>query len=483
VLSNRSMAAMALLLICWPAIGAPPQKPGAESRSTERAPALPDPQQVNARLAHDTAWCRNTLVRGYEANDARNPKWDANALDALKAVADLWSKNPQRSGNEQERAWRASQKAVSAGCADPLILYVNAAVYKTAALETLDAAVRLHREAASALDGSKYSPFVKARAHVETAELMIQNARAKDSTDARGIAEQIESAREMLPAVAGAKDIPQTLVVDLVGSILDLDRELRSDRKESFDAIEAVFAKARPAGDVIHRLLKARFLIDYAWDGRGGRDVAHVTDNAKSVFASRLEAAEQEAAKAAAIDPLSPVVAPLMLTIELGQGVGRERMESWFHYGTAVDPGSYQIYAQKLRYLEPQWYGSPKDMIAYGEELLAAKQWNLKVPFVLAFAYFQLGQRYEDPSEFYQEKPQTCRDIEAIYDGYLKQYPDAAYERSGYALMLYYCGDYAAANQQFTMLGSDGRIGPFLTRANYDNKRIDSAARAAAQRR
>jgi hypothetical protein len=483
VLSNRSMLPIALLLICWPAIAAPPQKPGVETRSTARAPALPDPQQVNARVARDAAWCRNTLVHGYEANGARDPKWDASALDALKAIADLWSRNPQRPGNEHERAWRASQKAVSAGCADPLILYVNASMYSAAALENLDEAVRLHREATTALDGSKYSPLVKARAHVETAELMIQSVRAKGSTDARGIAEQIESAREMLPAVAEAKDIPQTLVVDLVGSILDLDRQLRSDRKESFDAIAAVFAKARPAGDVIHRLLKARFLIDYAWDARGGQDIAHVTGNAQAVFASRLDAAEREAAKAAAIDPLSPVVASLVLTIELGQGIGRERMESWFHYGTAVDPGSYSIYGQKLRYLEPQWYGSPEDMIAYGQELLAAKQFSLKFPFILAFAYFQLSQRYEDPSEFYQEKPQTCRDITAIYDGYLKQYPEASYERSGYALMLYYCGQYAAANQQFKTLGSDGRIGPFLTRANYDNKRTDSAVRAAAQRR
>lgn len=483
MLSNRAAAGIGWLLICWHAGAAPGMKPVAESRSTSRAPALPDAQQVKVRLARDMAWCRTTLAGDYEANGARNPKWDASALDALSALADLWSGNPQRPGNEQERAWRASQKAVSAGCNDPLILYVHARMYETAALENLDDAVRLHREAASAVDGSQYAPFVKARAHVETAEVMIQNARAKESTEAQGTMEQIESARELLPVIAAVKDIPQTLVVDLVASILDLDRELRSDRKESFDAMAAVFAKEQPAGGVIHRLLKARFLLDYAWDARGGQGAAHVTDNARAVFASRLQAAERETAKASAIDPLSPVVASLMLTIELGQGEGRERMESWFRYGNAVDPGSYQIYAQKLRYLEPQWYGSQEEMVAYGQELLAAKQWNLKLPFVLASAYLQLGRHYEDPSEFYQDDPQTCRDIKAIYDGYLKLYPDAAYERSAYALALYYCGDHGAANQQFKTLGGDGRIGPFLTRANYDNKRTDSAARAAAQRR
>jgi hypothetical protein len=356
-------------------------------------------------------------------------------------------------------------------------------MYETAALEDLDEAVRLYREAATSLDASKYSPFLKARAHVDTAEAMITNARAKRSTDAGGIPDQIESARDLLPAIAADKEMPQFLAVDLAGSILDLDRDLRKDRKESFDDIAAVFAKARPSGDVIQSLLKARFLVDYAWDARGGKDSAHTTDTAQSVFASRLQAAEQETAKALALDPISPVIAQLMLWIELGEGDGRERMESWFQYGIAVDPGSYGLYAQKLRYLEPQWYGSVEEIAKYGEALLEGKKWNLKVPFVLAAAYFQLSQRYEDPAEFYQETPDRCRDIRSIYDGYLKLYPDASYERSAYALALYYCGDYPASNQQFKTLGGDGRIGPFLTRANYDNKRIDAMVRATAQRR
>jgi hypothetical protein len=166
-----------------------------------------------------------------------------------------------------------------------------------------------------------------------------------------------------------------------------------------------------------------------------------------------------------------------MLTIELGQGLGRERMESWFRYGTAVDPGNSYLYAQKLHYLAPQWHGSPEEMVAYGRELLAAKQWNLKLPLMLVLAYFQLAQSHADPSELYQADPQACRDVTAIYDAYLKQYPDAVYERSSYALTLYYCGQYAAANQQFKALGADGRIGPFVTRANYEHKRIDSATR------
>ncbi|MEO8034196.1 MAG: hypothetical protein ABI837_07160 [Acidobacteriota bacterium] len=454
----------------------------AELKSTAQAPPLPDPQLVNARLTRDMAWCRDTLVHAYQSNGASDPRWDASALEALSAVADFWSANPRRTGNELEQAWQSSQKAIRAGCSDPLVLYVNAATYKAVAQEDLDDAVRLYRDAASALDTSRYSPYLRARAHAETAEVMIERARAKESTDARGVPEQIASIRQLLPAIAAAKDTPpHMLIVDLVGSILDLDRDLGSDRKESFEEIAALFAKARPSADVLHALLKARFLVDYAWDARGGRDITHVTENAKAVFATRLQSAERATAKASSLDPLSPVIAPLMLMIELGQGVGRERMESWFHYGAVVDPGRYQIYAQKLHYLEPQWYGSPQEMVAYGRELLALKQWNLKVPFLLALAHFELAQHYEDPSAYYKESPQTCADIRTMYDGYLKLYPGAAYERSAYALTLYNCGDYAAATRQFKALGGDGRIGPFLTRANYDNKRVDAAARATGR--
>jgi hypothetical protein len=284
----------------------------------------------------------------------------------------------------------------------------------------------------------------------------------------------------LLPDIAQNRDIPQALVIQLAGLILDLDRKLGADRQEGFDAIAALFAK-RAASDPIVPLLRARFLIDYAWDARGGEAFGRLTETAKDVFDERIAGAEKELRKALSLDPLSPVIAPLMLTVELAQGRGAERMDSWFRYGVAVDPGNLDLYLAKMHYLEPRWHGSPEEIIAFGRAALETKQWALRTPFIIIFAHQELAGLFENPADYFRADPRACRDVHAVYDPYLALYPNAAYERSGYAYLLYQCGEFDAANRQFQLLGNDGRIGPFLTRTSYENKRIDSAARASAK--
>ncbi len=448
---------------------------------TNRAPAAPAALLVKERIARDVDWYRQNLVKAYEAFGTRSEKWDAEATAALQAAAALWSHDPQPSGNEEERAWRASSKAIRAGCDDALVLYIHARMYRLAAQETTQEAARLSREAASVLGVTKYSAALKAMAHLRAAEAIIDEAISRGASRAKGALEEMEAAKGLLPSIATFRDVPQPLLLDLVGGILDAGRKLGADRSEDFESILPLFTKARAEKDAILPLLRARFLIDYAWDARSGRTVENVTETMQAVFVSRIGQAEGEIAKAMRLDPLSRAIAPMMLTIELAQGRGRERMESWFAYGVAVDPGSDEIYFAKLHYLEPRWHGSAEEMLSFGHEALQTKQWALRIPFVLVAAHFHLSHEYENPADYFGDNDAACRDIRNVYDPYLQLFPDAAYERSGYALMLYQCGDYAAAHKQFLTLGSEGRIGPFLTRANYENKRIDSAARATAK--
>ncbi|MEE8526121.1 MAG: hypothetical protein V3T72_19460 [Thermoanaerobaculia bacterium] len=48
--------------------------------------------------------------------------------------------------------------------------------------------------------------------------------------------------------------------------------------------------------------------------------------------------------------------------------------------------------------------------------------------------------------------------------------------------MLYQCGDYTGADRHFRILGGDGRIGPFDSRAHFESLRIDAAARALKEK-
>ena len=93
-------------------------------------------------------------------------------------------------------------------------------------------------------------------------------------------------------------------------------------------------------------------------------------------------------------------------------------------------------------------------------------------PFLVLLLRGQLAE--EDESYF---DAAVCRDVRAVYGPFLERYPDANYERSGYAFLLYRCGDYAGANKEIQRLGAERRIGPFGTRAKFDKIRVEAALR------
>ncbi|MEE8525517.1 MAG: hypothetical protein V3T72_16395 [Thermoanaerobaculia bacterium] len=454
-----------------------------DAPATERAPAAPDPVRVKARIDRDRLWFDRHLASAYELGGHRDPKWDADALAALSALAAAWSGDPQRSGNEQERAWQAAEKAVRSGCGDPLVRAVRARMYSLTVNESTAEAVRMHRDAVRAMAASDYAPVLVATAHLRAAEVMIADAMAGGSADARDVVRQLEAAKALLPAVAADFKVPSKVVIGLVEGILEAGRQLGADRQQEAAPILELFAKARDWQDALVPLLRASFLVAYAWDARGNESGAETTSTRHRVFAARMEEADKELAQAVALDPLSPSIAPLMLAVELGQGRGRPRMESWFAYGVAVDPGTVDVYMAKLHYLEPSWYGSAAAMLDFGRQCVAAGEWALKQPLVLGGAHFELAyQLADDMADYFAGNGEACADVRHAYEPFLERFPDAAYERSAYALMLYHCGDYTGADRHFRTLGGDGRVGPFDSRAHYESVRIDAAARALKEK-
>jgi len=96
-------ASIVLLLVLSPlAAGAAAKKPAARATpertrlSTELAPPLPKASLIAERIAHDVDWYRRNVVAAYESIGRHDAKWDAPALEALRAAAALWSDDPQR---------------------------------------------------------------------------------------------------------------------------------------------------------------------------------------------------------------------------------------------------------------------------------------------------------------------------------------------------------------------------------------------------
>ena len=455
---------MLSLLAALPLLGGPLSK----------APAPPDAAKIEQRIARDVAWFQATLPAAYERAGAKNPKWDAAATEALTAAAQLWSDDPKRPGNEHERAWQASRRAIKAGCDDAMVRYVHSRMYTVAALESTDEAARLAREAAAALDRSPYLPLYKLVGHARAAEAIIADARARNATSAPGAAEQLDAAAGYWPKVAESLDVPHGLLLGAFQTYLDKRRELGGDRKLQSAPILAAFEKTAKKTALLP-LLRTRYLVDYAWDARGGKTIDKTTETQVGVFEKRLDEAAAEAKKLIAIDPASPSIAPMMFAIELGSDGDRNRMESWFRYGVAVDPANSAPWYARLHHLEPRWHGSPQEMLEVGAEALATKQWASRVPFVLIFAHHQLAEEREDYFD-----AAVCHDVRNVYGPYLERYPDAHYERSGYAFLLYRCGDLPGAHREIQRAGAERRLGPFVTRAKFDQVRVEASLAANA---
>ena len=177
-----------------------------------------------------------------------------------------------------------------------------------------------------------------------------------------------------------------------------------------------------------------------------------------------------------------------MLSVELGQGKGRTHLEEWFRRAMKADPGNYSACSSKLYYLEPKWYGSEEEMLAFGGECLATENWNARLPFVLINAQFagplpadQEGKidlksgKYSEQSKVeYYQRPGVWEDVKAVYEPYLKQFPKAVNDRSMFAKLACWCGRWDEARRQFLILGEKPSLTAFGGREEYDRLREEA---------
>jgi hypothetical protein len=114
----------------------------------------------SSEKARRLQWNLKTTVEAYEKIGHHNQKWDAPAKEALTLFA-RWRAGSATDFSLVEPIAEATQKAISAGCSDPLILYVHArfGVNRTSRdpMERLSA----HKNAADGFKESEYSDLRK----------------------------------------------------------------------------------------------------------------------------------------------------------------------------------------------------------------------------------------------------------------------------------------------------------------------------------
>lgn len=397
-------------------------------------------------------WSLSTSVGDYEKHGRKNVKWDRFAKEALTEYARITAGVKGDEQNRYEMVGHYAQRAVEAGCDDPLIKYVYCRYALSMKGEGSTELANAYRAAAEGLWSSDYSPIRKFYATLRTAEVMYGWGR--DTNTWPQVFHFRKTAAGFLRSALNDKSMPIAEVYDASHALLrtvdrhDLGLEI------TYEQMNKPLFENWPNAAVSY-LLKAEFYISYAWCARGGGYANTVTEDRWQKFRERLDEAEKALGKAWTLDPKDSRIPTLMISLEHGQGKGKERMELWFTRAMELNTNNYDACAGKLLYLYPQWYGSRDDMLEFGRQCVQSDKWGGNVPLILADAHEQLARYIRDPpaKSAYWKQPDVWPDIKASFEKFFRLNPAEIGWRHNYARAAYTCEQWKDLNEQLKLLG------------------------------
>ncbi len=209
--------------------------------------------------------------------------------------------------------------------------------------------------------------------------------------------------------------------------------------------------------------IKGRFFVSYAWTARGNGFSKEVKPESWAIFRERLDKASSILIPAIEKFPNNPYLPTEMITVALGKEEDRNTMEYYFKKAVTADPHYYIAYRQKQNYLEPRWYGTPKDVIDFGAECIKTGDWEHKIPCIMAVGVYELTT--SDFEKVFQNE-QLWKIVQYVYTEYLNRYPESIKMRTKYLRDAVYGHQWSVAKEQYRILGSNWDRG-VLSKAEY----------------
>jgi len=203
---------------------------------------------------------------------------------------------------------------------------------------------------------------------------------------------------------------------------------------------------------------KGRFYIDYAWEARGSGWAKNVDEDMWKLFADRLSIAEEALNKAWKMDRSLPDTPLAAMRLEVGQGIGRERMELWYQRAVAFPQDRYEAVRQKLWYLQPRWYGSEEECLDFAREVVKSNQFSGREPLHLYHTHESLAAFFKDQRPDYWNEPQVWPEIKASFERYFELNGEDNSWRHNYVKCAWRCQQWQTLNEQIAK----------LTQVNYE---------------
>jgi hypothetical protein len=389
---------------------------------------------------------RGHLVSEYDRIGKKDASWTEPVHNLLEATARLFA-DELRDRDVDAEPLRFVGPVFRSKCDDPLVLLCEFWVGRLPSLRDINAAD-------AAILASQYSTYIKLKA-LAWMTAHVQESEVDQDLHTQAIGYLKQSIDLWPAALAEEPKMPSDIVLEQAQDQIESGKALGLERKDIFHLVDAALSKALPEESLVRLNLKGKFLVDYAWDARGTGWASTITDDGAKAFAARLADADKTLSRCYELFPDDAHAATEMLSVELGQGQRRQRMEIWFDRAMKADPENYEACEAKMWYLSPQWYGSLGDQLAFGRECLASWRFKCRIPLLVIDAHFNSATPSTWASEIpwpYFARDDVWKDISNAYDGYLEQHPDAWNRRGKYAYYAWLAGKQAEALKQYQAL-------------------------------
>ena len=428
------------------------------TNSAVRATSANRPFILSQPAPNRREWVIHTLQQGYRDTARTNAAWDNSVQRAFVAFADY--------SRVSTTNWPSLKKAlgdVPANCDDPMIRYMR--IRYSEESQSKEKTAEDFVQAHDVMLQSSYHPLFKFFAGVRAAQ-------SGRDADRQNRSEMLWQTTASLVDLARDTNAPIDEVFESANLWVD-----HSKGKQWITSItgnlEGVLERNWGQTEQWFRFY-GKVEIERAWGERGRGWASTVTEKGFEGFEEHLAKADKALTKAWQMDSTKGETAYLMMRVELGQGKGRSRMDTWFRRAMALETNYYDAAHLMSFYLEPRWYGSDATALAFGRSCVASTNWGGQVPLVLARLHHSLSKYHQTTNAAYWHRPQVWKDVKSSYDKFFALNPESAGWRHDYAMDAYNCGQPAVFLEQTKLFAFGTNYAFFGGKENFE-KMLESA--------
>ncbi len=422
--------------------------------------------QRRRRDAAGRAWQLKQALNAYDTIGQRDPKWD----DEVHTGLGIYAETPgTKSRTEIAReACLHFRKALDAGCHDPMALHRYAAALSYLPECDIAEVRRSVAEAGLKYPRSAYPPSFKLSCCIMALRLVKEPGLSPEDVRVR-MTRWFDLAMAEWPATVAMDGIPDNDLIEAGAFLFDQAKTLEFHLDRVHQLIIGPMGQ-RQGSHLAMLVLDGNACMVQAWDARGYNAAAEVPEAWMRRSLQFVAAARKSYEDAWKLDPTSPYAPTEMIQVELLQSTGRASMERWFQRAMEANPDNMQACEHKMNYLQPRWYGSYEEMVQFGRECLAGKNWAARLPVMLATAHETIASQTGE-HDAYMSRPEVWADLRAVYEGLLKYDPKRDYDRSYYVLAATRAGQWSVADAQCKILGDKPNLVIFGSQENYERVR------------